>query len=164
MLERPAWAPTDGDRWTAVADMAAAARALGRAPQRVLLTVGRKDLAPFAAAPQHHYVIRSIEPPMADSLPPNVELIAAKGPFTEADEQALLTSRRIEVLVTKNSGGAATEAKLAAVRALGLLVIMAQRPTAPPLDGLDVEIAADAAGVLAWMEARHASTSRRRGV
>jgi precorrin-6A/cobalt-precorrin-6A reductase len=164
MLERPAWTPAHADRWTAVAHMEAAAAALGQTPRRVLLTVGQKDLAPFAAAPHHYYVIRSIERPATDSLPPNVELITARGPFIEGDERALLTSRQIEVLVTKNSGGMATEAKLAATRALGLPVIMVERPPPPILDGLDVEIAADATGALAWLAARHASASRRRGV
>ncbi len=164
MLERPAWVPVKGDEWIAVDDMTAAAEALGETPRRVLLTIGQKDLAPFAGAPHHHYVIRSIEPPAADSRPPNVELIAARGPFTEADERALLEARRTEVLVTKNSGGAATEAKLTAARTLGLPVIMVERPPPPDLDGLDVEIAADAGGALAWLEARHGSASRRRGV
>jgi len=164
MLERPAWVPQPGDRWTKVVDMAAAARALGSRPRRVLLTIGQKDLAPFAAVPHHHYVVRSIERPSAESLPPSVELISARGPFDEAGEQALLRQHRIEALVTKNSGGDATAAKLAAARALGIDVIMVQRPAAPKLDGVAVDIVTDAAGALAWLAARHELASSRRGV
>jgi len=164
MLERPAWAPQPGDRWTDVPDMTAAAHVLGSRPQRVLLTVGQKDLAPFAAAPHHHYVIRSIERPSAESLPPNVELISARGPFDERDERMLLQRHGIDVLVTKNSGGAATAAKLAAARALGVRVVMVRRPPAPALDGVESDVAADAAGALAWLEARHELASMRRGV
>lgn len=164
MLERPAWVPAAGDRWIEVADMAAAARALGDKPRRVLLTIGQKDLAPFRAAPQHSYVIRSIERPSAESLPPHAELISARGPFTAADERALLLAGRIEALVTKNSGGAATAAKLAAACELGVDVVMVQRPPAPDLDGADVDVATDAAGALAWLVARHDEASRRRGV
>lgn len=164
MIERPAWQPVAGDRWIGTADMATAALALGRRPQRVLLTVGQKDLAPFAAAPWHAYVIRSIESPSPDDLPPNAELISARGPFTEAAERELLIARRIDVVVSKNSGGAATAAKLAAARHLGMTVIMVERPPAPDLSGLDVGIAHGAGGALAWLDSRHASVSRLRGV
>lgn len=164
MLERPAWRPEPGDRWIEVPDMAAAAEALGARPLRVLLTVGQKDLAPFAAAPQHHYVIRSIERPSAESLPPHFELISARGPFAEDQERALLQQHRIETLVTKNSGGEATVAKLGAARALGVPVIMVRRPQMPTLDGVEVETATDAAGAMAWLEARHGLASRLRGV
>jgi precorrin-6A/cobalt-precorrin-6A reductase len=164
LVERPAWVAEPGDHWTVVCDMAAAAQALGTQPLRVLLTIGQTDLAPFAAAPWHRYIIRSIERPSAESLPPNAELVSGRGPFAEAEERALLRQHSVHTLVTKNSGGAATAAKLAAARALGVRVIMVQRPPAPDLDGLQVDIAADAAGALAWVEARHDLASRRLGV
>jgi precorrin-6A/cobalt-precorrin-6A reductase len=160
VVERPAWSPVEGDRWTGVADMAAAARALGDAPQRVLLTVGRKDLAPFVAAGQHAYLIRSIDAPPAQSLPANAEVITARPPFGEACERRLLEARRIEVVVTKNSGGCDTAAKLAAARGLGLPVILVERPPAPDVAGLDVGRAVDAPEALAWLEARHEAASR----
>ena len=149
---RPAWQPAAGDDWTEVATMADAARALGAAPRRVLLTVGQKDLSPFAAAPWHDYVIRSIEPPPPEALPPRVSFIAARGPFVAADEIRLLTERRIAVMVTKNSGGAATDAKLAAARALGLPVVMVARPPPP-----EVATVATAEAALAWLERLHAA-------
>ena len=151
---RPAWQPRVGDRWAMVADMAEAAEALGTAPRRVLLTVGQKDLTPFAGAP-HHFVLRSVDPPPPEVLPADVEVIAARGPFSEADELRLLADRRIDVIVTKNSGGSATAAKLAAARKRGLPVVMVQRPPAP-----QVETVAGAGEVLQWLERLHAGMLR----
>lgn len=164
LVDRPAWSPAQGDRWAGVADMVEAARALGEAPRRVLLTVGRQDLAPFAGAPQHDYLIRSIDAPPAEDLPPRAQVITARPPFGEACERRLLEARRIEVVVSKNSGGGDTSAKLDAARALGLPVILVERPPVPELAGLDVQCAADAAGALAWLEARHEAASRLRRV
>ncbi|GAC1345945.1 MAG: cobalt-precorrin-6A reductase [Acetobacteraceae bacterium] len=155
VVRRPPWQAEPGDRWTEVADMAAAAQAIGEAPRRVLLTIGQKDLAPFAAENRHRYVVRAIEAPGAASLPDGAVLIQARGPFAEADERRLLLEHRIEVIVTKNSGGAATQPKLSAARALRLPVIMVARPALP--DG--VATVPGAAAALAWL-ARHAATPR----
>jgi len=145
---RPAWQPGEGDVWELVPSMAAAAAALGAAPRRVLLTVGQKDLLPFQTAPQHFYLLRSVDPPPAEVLPPHVEFIAARGPFAEADEMRLLRAQHIDVIVTKNSGGSATAAKLAAARTLAVPVIMVQRPPAPP-----VATVGTVAEILAWLHA-----------
>ena len=142
---RPAWSAQPGDRWTAVPSMDAAAAALGPLPRRVLLTVGQQELAPFLAAPWHRYLIRSVEPPPPALLPPGARILTARGPFTEADEHRLLVGKQIEVLVTKNSGGTATAAKLAAARALGVEVVMVARPPVPPGTVPDAEAA------LAWL-------------
>lgn len=145
---RPPWRPREGDRWLSVADMAAAVAALGESARRVFLTIGGQQLFAFAAAPRHHYVIRTIEPPDAIASLPSHRLILARGPFTIEDETALMRAEGIQVVVTKNSGGAATEAKLAAARALGIEVIMIERPPAkavPTLDSVDA--------VLNWIEA-----------
>jgi precorrin-6A/cobalt-precorrin-6A reductase len=96
----------------------------------VLLTVGRLQLAAFAAAPQHHYVIRTIDPPDMAAALPDHRLILARGPFTVDGEIALMREERIDLMVTKNSGGATTEAKLDAARVLGITVIMVERLSA----------------------------------
>lgn len=157
-IVRPPWQAGPDDRWRPVADMAAAAAALGSAPRRVFLTVGRKELAPFAAAPQHRYLIRSVDPPPSDLLPPDTEVIAARGPFAEGDELELIDRHAIEVLVTKNSGGSATAAKLAAARTRGIPVVMVERPPRPAADTV-----ADADAALDWLVARHhdAASTRR---
>lgn len=143
-IRRPAWMPQAGDRWIPVPDMAAAALALGPIPRRVFLTIGRQEVAAFAAAPQHDYVVRAIEP--IDLAVPRLTAIQARGPFDAAAEAAFLTEREIEVLVSKNSGGDATAGKIAAARGLGLPVVMVSRPAKP-----DVPSVPDAAAALAWI-------------
>jgi precorrin-6A/cobalt-precorrin-6A reductase len=100
--------------------------------------------------------VRSVDPPPAGLLPDGTEIITARGPFEEVDERALLIERRIDILVTKNSGGAATEPKLHAARALRLPVVMVARPSLPP-----VETVGTAAAALAWLNRLHAAMSRR---
>jgi precorrin-6A/cobalt-precorrin-6A reductase len=130
-LRRPPWLAQPGDRWIKVATVADAVPALGSVPLRVFLTIGRLELAPFAAMAQHLYLVRSIEP-ICDALPvPHVQELRARGPFDEAAERALLERERIDIIVTKNSGGSATYAKIVAARALGLLVIVVMRPKKP---------------------------------
>lgn len=158
-LLRPAWQEQPGDRWIRVPDMASAAAALGPAPRSVFLTVGRKDLAPFRGAPQHRYVVRSVDPPPPDDLPVNATFISARGPFALEDEERLLREHGIETLVTKNSGGTATAAKLAAARGLGLPVVMIDRP---PATGPAVPTVDEA---WEWLVARHRDGApARRGV
>ena len=156
VVSRPRWTPEPGDRWTEVHDMQAAAHALGPTRRRVLLTIGQLELAPFAAAPWHHYLIRSIDPPSPDRLPPHCTVITASGPFAEADERRLMEAHGIQVLITKNSGGTATRPKLAAARTLGLEVIMVARPALPA----GIETVASAAEAMAWLERQHAATLR----
>ena len=127
-IDRPAWIAQPADRWISVPDAGAAAAALGATPCRVLLTLGSKGLAPFRDAPWHHYLIRCIDAPDMAMLPTGAELLLARGPFALASELALLTAHRIEILVSKNSGGAATAPKLEAARILGLPVLMIERP------------------------------------
>ncbi|PSC06687.1 cobalt-precorrin-6A reductase [Alsobacter soli] len=145
---RPEWRPGPGDRWTTVPDMPAAVEALGVAPRTVFLTVGRLSFPEFFAAPQHRYVARSIDAPDGLDRLPRCELVLARGPFDVEAEAALMQSHGVDVLVTKNSGGAATAAKLEAGRRLGVEVVMVARP-AP--SGAPVEHHLDA--VLAWLEA-----------
>ena len=155
---RPAWEEAAGDRWTRVANIEAAADALGEEPRQVFLTIGRKDLAPFRDTVPHGYVVRSVDPPPPHLLPPNATVIAARGPFALEDEERLLENHRIDVIVTKNSGGSATVAKLAAARNAGIPVVMVDRP--PPA-GPAVPTVEDA---WRWLNACHAGTDALRGV
>jgi precorrin-6A/cobalt-precorrin-6A reductase len=128
---RPAWGPQLGDRWHVVPDLDHAADALRAfAPARVFLTTGRQDLAPFARVDDAWFLVRAIEAPSEQPLP-NALVVLARGPFAEDDERALLVEHRIDVIVSKNSGGQAAAAKLAAARSLGLPVVMVARPPAP---------------------------------
>ena len=140
---RPPWRAGPGDRWLEVADMPAAAAALGVTPRRVFLTVGRLQLAAFTHAPQHHYLVRTIDPPTTDHGLPDAMVIEARPPFDLATEHNLMVEHRVDALVTKNSGGAAAAPKLAAARALGLPVILVRRPAeADGTIGVDEALAA----------------------
>lgn len=143
-IRRPAWTQEPGDRWTEVASVADSVAALGEAPRRVFVTVGRLELAVFAAAPQHDYVVRTIEP-VGGALPvPRLTAVSARGPFAASDEERFMREAGIAVLVTKNSGGDATYGKIAAARALGLPVVIVRQPKKP-----QVTRVVDVAGALA---------------
>jgi precorrin-6A/cobalt-precorrin-6A reductase len=146
-IMRPAWQPQPGDNWITVASAKAAADALGPQPRRVFLSLGRLELGAFASRPQHHYVARMIDSPEGVALPKDIRLIFDRGPFDEQAETALLTQEKIDVVVSKNSGGAATYPKIAATRKLGIPVVMIARPH--KLHGHAVE---NAEGALTWLE------------
>ena len=148
VLTRAAWAPVAGDRWIEVADVEAAVAALGSVPLRVFLTVGRLSVPAFAAAPQHHYLIRSIDTPQGLDVLPRHELLLARPPFSLADEKRAMSEGRIDMLVSKNSGGEATYPKIAAARELNLPVVMIRRPKPEASQALH-----DPAAALAWIEA-----------
>ncbi|MEU9878522.1 cobalt-precorrin-6A reductase [Streptomyces phaeochromogenes] len=144
VLRRPGWAPVPGDRWHPAASLAEAAALLPPLGRRVFLTTGRLGLAAFVREPELHYLVRSVEPP-EPPMPRHTEVLLARGPFTVESETALLRDHRIDVLVTKDSGGSATSAKLTAARELGLPVVVVHRPRLP--EGVRAE--PDVASVLA---------------
>jgi len=155
-LRRKAWTKVDGDSWVEVATMDEAVRALGQAPRRVFLALGRKELQPFTAAPQHVYLIRSVDPVDPPLAVPHAIYIAARGLFSEAEDRALLKRHRIDVVVAKNSGGSATYGKIAAARTLQLPVIMLARPALP-----EVSSVATVEEALVWLDHAIASSTAR---
>ncbi|MFF4097225.1 cobalt-precorrin-6A reductase [Streptomyces sp. NPDC001834] len=137
-LRRPGWTAGPGDRWHPARDLTHAAALLPGLGGRIFLTTGRLGLAAFAAAPgadRLHFLVRSVEPP-DPPLPRHTEVILDRGPYTVEGETELLRAHAVDVLVTKDSGGPATAAKLTAARHLGLPVVMVRRPPAP--DGVPV--------------------------
>ena len=153
-VRRPAWARAPGDDWREVDSVPDAVPALGEVPKRVFLTVGRLELAAFAAAPQHRYLVRTIEP-VGDALPGiDVTAIEARGPFGAEDEAALMRAHGVEILATKNSGGAATYGKIAAARSLGLPVVIVRQPALP-----EVAQVSRIDDVLGWLDV-HRATER----
>jgi precorrin-6A/cobalt-precorrin-6A reductase len=142
-LVRPPWQPQPGDRWVSVPDAAAAADRLPALGRHVFLTTGHKDIAAFADLAACRFLVRLIEPPL-EALPANMELLLDRGPFDRASETALLRDLGIEVVVTKNSGGRATAAKLEAALDLGLPVLMIERPALPDCESVEsIEAAAN---------------------
>ncbi len=130
VFSRPPWTPGEGDDWIEVASIEEAVAALGEKPHRVFLTQGRLQLAAFAAAAQHFYLVRAIDEPAELALLPNRKFVSARGPFALEDELELLREEGIEILVSKNSGGEATSAKLLAARILRIPVVLVARPPA----------------------------------
>lgn len=126
-LLRPAWTARPDDRWIAARDAAEAARLCQREGGRIFLTVGSGDLEAFADIHNAHFLVRMVDAP--ETLPlGDYRIIAARGPFSLQDELRLLAEHRIGLLVTKNSGGEATYAKIEAARRMDLPVIMIGRP------------------------------------
>jgi precorrin-6A/cobalt-precorrin-6A reductase len=136
-LRRPGWQRQEGDRWIEVDSVEVAVQALGEKSVRAFLALGRQELLPFEAAPQHSYLVRSVDPVEPPLELPDVTYLTARGPFREADERTLLTENRIEVIVSKNSGGEASYGKIAAARVLGLPVVMIRRPALPEVPSFE---------------------------
>lgn len=157
-LVRPAWVPSAGDRWTIMPSVAAAATFLRFHPaKRIFLTLGWQEIGPFVPlggkADGHvadrenggrWFLTRMIDPPADGMTLPDGELVLGRGPFRPEDEKALMERHRIDLLVTRNSGGSA--AKIAAAAELHLPVLMIDRPPLPPGEILDSVGAA-----LAWI-------------
>ena len=143
---RPAWEPAPGDRWIEVESQAAAAAVLPGLAERVFLTIGRQELGAFASLRQLWFLMRMIDPPLAGAAVPPGQILLARGPFGLAAERALLAQHQIEAIVSKNSGGEATYAKIVAARELGLPVVIVQPPLLPA--GPQVS---DLAAALAWL-------------
>lgn len=151
-LQRPGWVAGTGDRWLRVPTLIAAANALDTAGdggsglgERVLLTTGRQGLAAFAPLDTHWFLVRSVNPP-DPPVPVRMVTLLDRGPFTVDGELALMREHRIQVVVTKDSGGPMAAAKLAAARELGLVVVMVDRPDQP-----EVATVSDVAEVVAWV-------------
>lgn len=145
-LTRAPWAAQDGDRWTHVPDIAGAVAALDQPAKRVMLAVGRMNLAAFAPNPQHFYLLRLVDPPKDPPPLPDHHVLVSRGPFTENDDRALMQDHRIDLVVSKNAGGTGAHAKIAAARSLGLPVIMIDRPAVP-----DRHEAHSVAQVMDWL-------------
>lgn len=142
---RPPWTPQPGDQWIDATDLPDAGKCLGTiGARRVLLTTGRLDLAPFAALPDVHFIVRSIEQPERPALP-GATVIRERGPFPVDAELALLRAHAVDTVVTKNSGG--PDGKLEAARRAGVRVVMVRRP--PAIDGATVATAQEA---VAWLD------------
>jgi precorrin-6A/cobalt-precorrin-6A reductase len=145
---RPAWSPEPGDRWIDAPSMIEAAQAvLDSGAQRVLLTIGRQELRAFARCAAQ-LIVRCIDPPDSDALA-NATILLARGPFTLDGELEVMRTHGVELVVSKNAGGTATYAKIAAARHFGVPVVMVERPAAPP-----VATVSTVAAAMTWITER----------
>ncbi|WP_328466305.1 cobalt-precorrin-6A reductase [Streptomyces sp. NBC_00448] len=148
-LRRPGWTPGPGDRWHPAASLAQAAEMLPGIASRVFLTTGRTGLAAFAGLDDLWFLVRSVDPPEG-VVPRRMEVLLDRGPYTVEGERAVLREHRIGVVVTKDSGGAATAAKLVAAREAGLPVVVVRRPRGV----VGVEVAEDVERAARWVRER----------
>ncbi|MGH3795262.1 MAG: cobalt-precorrin-6A reductase [Pseudonocardiaceae bacterium] len=145
VLHRPGWQAGPGDRWHWADSLDHAAGLVARLGRRGFLTTGRTGLAAFAGRDEVWFLIRTIDAP-GPPLPAGCEVVLDRGPFTVDGELDLLRRYRIDVLVTKDSGGELTAAKLVAARRLGLAVLLVRRPPVPA-----VPVLATGPQVLRWL-------------
>jgi precorrin-6A/cobalt-precorrin-6A reductase len=130
-LRRPAWQPQPGDDWRMAGNWAGLMDAM-KSFARPLFTLGREPLAHLDEIPAGQYwTIRCLD---AHPDTPRARILGARGPFTLDGERELFTASRTDVLISKNSGGTATEAKLEVARERGLPVIMLRRPDLPAVE------------------------------
>lgn len=130
-LRRPAWQPQAGNDWREVSDWAELSEAL-KPFKRPLFTLGREPLQHLDEIPADQFwTLRAL-----DVYPGNerCEVIGARGPFLIEDERALFERRRIDVLISKNSGSTATEPKLEVARERGVPVLVLKRPVLAAVD------------------------------
>ena len=128
VLARPAWPP--GDAIVVESDTHAAKTVADHDFSRVFLTTGRSGAAAFADA-DAWFLIRAVTAPDAHDLPRRHQVVLSRGPYRYDDELEILREHRIDALVTKNSGGSMTRPKLDAAAALGVAVVMVDRPPLP---------------------------------
>jgi precorrin-6A/cobalt-precorrin-6A reductase len=144
VLARPAW--PRGDAIGVGSDTEAANTIAAEHYSRVFLTTGRSGTAAFTDV-DAWFLIRAVTAPDPDTLPRHHQLVLSRGPYHYDDELALLRDHRIDALVTKNSGGQMTRPKLDAATALGVAVVMVDRPPLP--DGVATVSTVDDAA--AWV-------------
>jgi len=146
ILARQPWAAVAGDDWRSAADLDAAAAILPDLGERVFLSVGSNGLRAFTGIDRIHLVVRTIDPPR-EALPlADYTLVLGRGPFDETSELRLLQGQRIDAVVSRNSGGSQTYAKIGAARRLGLPVVMIAPPpleAGPRVEALE--------GALQWI-------------
>lgn len=147
-LERPGWSShPDAGRWHWVDDHDTAAHTTAELGRRPFLTIGRQSLHRFTGPlADHAALVRVVDPPEQD-LPPTWTVRLSRGPYDHDAERALVREHGVDVVVTKDSGGAHTVAKLDVAAELGLPVVIVRRPAGPE----GIETVGDAEAVLAWV-------------
>ena len=147
MLVRREWKSIRDDKWIEVENIRVAVEVLPNFAKRVFLTIGRQEITAFTQLENIWFLMRMIEKPSADILLPKGLLLLERGPFDKDIEKQLLKKHNIDTIVSKNSGGDATKAKIIAARELGLKVVMVKRPLLP-----QGELVEDVESALKWVK------------
>lgn len=133
-VEREVWEPEEGDNWSEVQDMESASFYVPRFGSRCMLSIGSRYLELFSRWTRVFFLIRLLDTPSVPQLPlENYGTIVSRDILGVEEEVEILRKYEIDILVTRNSGGASTASRLLAARELGLPVIMLKRP--PSLGG-----------------------------
>ncbi|MSO68812.1 MAG: cobalt-precorrin-6A reductase [Alphaproteobacteria bacterium] len=147
VFTRPRWTMSPRDRWQNVPNNEVAAAAIETMnARRVFLSIGGRGLQPFARLFDRFFLVRMIESPVQPLELRDHRLLLARGPFSVDAERALMVEERIDLLVSRASGGQATEAKLIAARELGLPVVLIDRPAPAAGEAVD-----SVAAALSWL-------------
>ena len=124
---RPPWSQGEGDDWHTVADWLEAATLL-TGYENPLITIGRAPLIqPVAVPAGATWLVRCL-PGWEGQIPPGIELIEERGPFDLMRERQLFNDKKVDLLVSKNSGGPHVVAKVQVARERRIPVLMLKRP------------------------------------
>ncbi|WP_414624766.1 cobalt-precorrin-6A reductase [Calothrix sp. CCY 0018] len=147
MLIRAEWKSVIDDKWIEVENIETVVEILPDFAKRVFLTIGRQEVTAFSQLENIWFLMRTIEKPSSDIVLPKGLLLLERGPFDKDSEKQLLQKHNIDTVVSKNSGGNATYAKIIAARELGVKVVMVKRPILPQGDRVE-----DVESALLWVK------------
>ncbi|WP_051369284.1 precorrin-6A reductase [Psychromonas arctica] len=146
-FHRKPWPKTDNDYWVEVSEWPELIAKVAQ-HQSLFMTAGQisQDVIEQLAKQAKHLLLRTAMPAKVE-LPANVTWLKAIGPFLLEDEKQLLQAYKIDAIISKNSGGDATYAKIQAAAQAGIPVYQFKRPQLAPLQ-YEFDNAADCVALL----------------
>lgn len=146
-LERPGWTEPAGAGWTWVDDHVQAAVAAARLGERPFLTVGRQSLGHFVEPlGERRALVRVVDAPEV-AVPAAWTVLLSRGPYPAESERTLFAEHGVDVLVTKDSGGSYTWAKMQVAAETGAAVVVVRRAAA----ALNGPVVSDPSAAAAWV-------------